>query len=57
MTNAVKKFDRLTLDGLRGLRRFRYGILSKMIRIDVPFPAVMEQLRLCRDVERRIRRR
>ena len=53
-TAAVRKFNRLTLKGLERLREFRYGLLRKMIRIDVPFPGIKTQLDLCRDVEVRI---
>jgi len=53
-TAAVKKFDRLALEGLKRLREHRYSLLRKMIRIDVPFPGIKTQLDLCRAVEVRI---
>lgn len=51
---AKQKLERLTLEGLMKLRQYRYKLLDKMIRIDVPFPAIEKQLDLCHDVERRI---
>ena len=53
-TDAVEKLNRLNLEGLRRLREYRYRLLRKMIRIDLPFPGIKTQIDLCRNVEMRI---